>query len=97
MRTPDYQHHCEQQEQQAGISRKAWRRRWAYLINKIYGENPMVCEHCGGEMKVLALITEPKTIDTMLAFLHSYHPDRLPGARQDPSLTYQYRAGPALL
>jgi hypothetical protein len=59
---PQYQHHAEQQEQEASISRKAWRRRWAYLINKIYGENPLVCGHCGGEMKVLALITEPKRV-----------------------------------
>ena len=69
----------------------------AYLINKIYGENPLVCGHCGGEMKVLALITEPKTIDTILAFLRRHHPERLPGASQDPTLTYQSRAGPAVL
>jgi hypothetical protein len=48
-------------------------------------------------MKVLALITEPKTIDTILGFLRRYHPERLPGASQDPTLTYQSRAGPAPL
>jgi hypothetical protein len=31
-------------------------------------------------MKVLALITERKAIDPILAFLHRYHPERLPGA-----------------
>jgi Putative transposase len=40
----------EQQERQAGVSRKAWRRRWAYLIDKIYGEDPLLCPHCGGQM-----------------------------------------------
>jgi len=88
---------ADPQEQECGIPRKAWRRRWAYLINKIYGENPMVCAHCGGQMKVLALITEPKAIDTILAFLRRHHPERLPGASQDPSLSYPSRAGPALL
>jgi hypothetical protein len=48
-------------------------------------------------MKILALITEPKTIDTILGFLRQYHPERLPGASQDPTLTYQSRAGPAPL
>jgi hypothetical protein len=48
-------------------------------------------------MKVLALITEPKTIDSILAFLRRHHPERLPGASQDPSLTYRSRAGPTLL
>ena len=48
-------------------------------------------------MKVLALITEPKTVDTILAFLRRHHPERLPGASQDPTLTYPSRAGPALL
>ena len=43
-------------------------------------------------MKVLALITEPKTVDSILAFL----PERLPGASQDPSLSYLSRAGPGL-
>jgi hypothetical protein len=47
-------------------------------------------------MKVLALLTEPKTIDTTLAFLRRHHPDRPPGASQDPSLIYPSRAGPAL-
>jgi hypothetical protein len=69
----------------------------AYLINKIYGENPLVCPQCGGEMKVLALITESKTIDTILGFLRRYHPERLPGASQDPTLTLPVRAGPAVL
>ncbi|HEX9640196.1 MAG TPA: hypothetical protein VGB13_02665 [Candidatus Krumholzibacteria bacterium] len=60
-----------------------------YLINKIFGENPLVCAHCGGEMKVLALITEPRAIDTILAFLRRDHRERLPGASQDPTLSYQ--------
>jgi hypothetical protein len=47
-------------------------------------------------MKVLSLITEPKTIDTILV-LRRYHPARLPGASQDPTLTHQSRAGPAVL
>jgi hypothetical protein len=48
-------------------------------------------------MRVLALITDPKTIDTILAFLRQCHPERLPGASQDPTLTHQSRVGPALL
>jgi len=47
-------------------------------------------------MKVLALITEPKVIDTILGFLRKYHPERLPGASEDPTLTLRVRAGPAV-
>jgi hypothetical protein len=25
---------------------------WAYLIKKIFGEDPLVCQHCGREMNV---------------------------------------------
>jgi hypothetical protein len=76
--------------------RKGWRRRWAYLIQKIFGADPLVCRKCGGEMKVLALITEPKQVDAILVFLRRYHPERLPGASQDLSAAYQARAGPGL-
>ena len=48
LRTPQRLQHSEQQEQQAGIFRKAWRRRWAYLIKKIFGEDPLVCRTAAG-------------------------------------------------
>lgn len=82
--------------EEAPAYRKAWRRRWAYLIQKIHGQDPLVCQQCGGEMRVLGLITEPKQIDAILAFLRRYHPERLPGASQELSATYQARAGPGL-
>jgi hypothetical protein len=32
--------------------RKAGSTMWAYLIKKIFGEDPLVCQHCGREMNV---------------------------------------------
>jgi hypothetical protein len=33
-------------------------RRWARLIKKIYEISPLVCKKCGGEMKVISVITD---------------------------------------
>jgi len=31
---------------------------WARLINKVYEVDPLICPHCGGEMRFLAVIKE---------------------------------------
>jgi len=42
---------------------------WARLISKVYGEDPFVCPHCGHQMKVLAVITDPLELDKILRHL----------------------------
>ena len=46
--------------------RRALSKRWAELIYRIYDVDPLTCSHCGGEMKILAFITEPAAIQKIL-------------------------------
>ena len=45
------------------------RRSWAQLIKRIYEVDPLVCPSCGGEMKVVAFITEHEVVDKILRHL----------------------------
>jgi len=45
------------------------KRRWAELIRLIYAVDPLACPRCGGPMRVIALIQEPKVIDRILSHL----------------------------
>jgi len=42
---------------------------WAEMIRKVYEVNPLLCPECGGEMKIIAFIEEPKVIDRIIAHL----------------------------
>jgi hypothetical protein len=46
----------------ASLEWRAARRRWAQLIRRIYEVDPLVCPRCGGEMLIIAFITEPRVI-----------------------------------
>ncbi|MEJ2188365.1 MAG: transposase [Acidobacteriota bacterium] len=61
---------------------RALRRSWAQLIKQIYEVDPLVCPSCGGEMKVIAFITEHDVIDAILR--HLQRKDRQ-AARAPPS------------
>lgn len=37
----------------------AARSRWARLIARIYEVSPLACPDCGGEMRILAVLTDP--------------------------------------
>ena len=63
-------------------------RRWAVLITRIYEVDPLVCPKCGGTMRVIALIQEPKVIDKILKHLRTKGRD----ARAGPWATAE-RAG----
>jgi len=45
---------------------KTRRRSWARLLRRIYELNPFVCPRCEGEMKIIAVITEPGVVDRIL-------------------------------
>ena len=45
------------------------RRSWARLMRKILEVDPLVCARCGVEMRVVAVITDPKVIDRILEHL----------------------------
>jgi len=48
------------------FNRAEARHRWAELLRLIYEVDPLVCPRCGGPMRVVALIQDPKVIDKIL-------------------------------
>ncbi len=49
--------------------RQAQRRAWARLVRRVYELNPLVCEKCGGEMRIISAILDPAVITTILEHL----------------------------
>ncbi len=49
---------------------------WAALIKKIYEVDPLVCEKCGGFMKIVAFIQDQAEIKKITTALHlpDFHP-----------------------
>ena len=61
------------------------RLRWAQLLARIYEVLPLLCPSCGGEMRILAFLTEPVTVRTILVHLELPHcPPPLTPARGPP-------------
>ena len=42
---------------------------WARLLRRLFEVDPLLCPACGAEMKVVAVITEPRVIDGILRHL----------------------------
>jgi hypothetical protein len=59
------------------------RRRWAELLRRIFEVDPLACPRCGTEMRIVAFITEPTTIDRILEHLRRSAPTR-PRQRAPP-------------
>jgi hypothetical protein len=51
------------------ISNKASRLSWARLIQKVYEVDPLICEKCGHEMKIVAVITNSQEVRKILECL----------------------------
>jgi hypothetical protein len=70
-----------QQEDEPAISparKQALRRRWADLIRRVFELNPLLCS-CGGTLRVVAFITEPRIIRKILDHLKkTANADRAP-------------------
>lgn len=59
--------------------------RWAQLLARIYEVLPLLCPSCGGEMRILAFLTDPPTVQTILLHLDLPHrPPRISPARGPP-------------
>ena len=50
-------------------SNKASRLSWARLIQKVYEVDPLICEKCGHEMKIVAVITNSHEVRKILECL----------------------------
>ncbi|MGB6865051.1 MAG: hypothetical protein WBE11_05115 [Candidatus Aminicenantaceae bacterium] len=42
---------------------------WAEMIKKVYELDPLLCPSCGGQMKIIAFIEDPKAIDKIIRHL----------------------------
>jgi hypothetical protein len=49
--------------------RRAARYPWALLLARIYEAFPLLCPTCGGEMRIIAFITDAPTVRDILAHL----------------------------
>lgn len=48
------------------VSRKAFRKNWARLIQKIYHVDPLICPKCQGKMRVIGAIEDEDVIKKIL-------------------------------
>jgi hypothetical protein len=63
------------------ISRKAFRKNWARLIQKIYNVDPLLCPKCLGSMRIIAFIEDNQIVKKILQHLDLWHVKRKPPAR----------------
>ena len=67
------------------------KRRWAELLRRLFEVDPLACPRCGTEMRIVACITEPATIDRFLEHLRRSAPthprQRAPPRRWTSSVT----------
>ena len=58
---------------------------WAMLIARIYDVFPLVCPQCGGELKIVAFLTEADPIQRILIYIgEPATPPRIAPARAPP-------------
>jgi hypothetical protein len=63
------------------ISRKAFRKNWARLIQKIYHVDPLLCSKCSGSMKIISFIDDSEIIKKILNHLGLWEVKRKPPPR----------------
>ena len=65
--------------------RRVARYAWALLLARIYAVFPLRCPHCGGEMRIIAFITDAPNVRAILAHLGApTAPPRIAPARGPP-------------
>ena len=62
-------HDDAEREVAAWPALRARRRRWAELLRLVYAVDVEVCPRCGGEMRILAFVTEHAVVTRILAHL----------------------------
>jgi hypothetical protein len=66
------------------ISKKAFRKNWARLIQKVYHTDPLLCPKCNGSMRIISFIEDEETIKKILL-----HLDLWMSGNHDPPNLYQ--------
>ena len=59
---------------ESDISRKAFRKNWARLIQKVYQVDPLKCQKCFGKMRIISFIEDEATIKKILVHLKLWLP-----------------------
>jgi hypothetical protein len=55
---------------------------WAEMIRRVYEVDPLICPSCGGRMRIISFIEEPKTIDRIIGHLElTFEAERPPPPR----------------
>jgi len=55
---------------------------WAGMIRKVYEIGPLLCPSCGGQMRIISFIDEPKAIDRIIRHLElTFEAERPPPPR----------------
>jgi hypothetical protein len=57
---------CPPPDIDSDISRKAFRKKWAQLIQKIFNVDPLLCPKCLGSMKIISFIEDEEVISKIL-------------------------------
>jgi len=74
---------------------------WAEMIRKVYEVDPLLCSSCGGRMRVISFIEEPKTIDRIISHLElTFEAERPPPPRvvqQEPLMAAEESGEPLTL
>lgn len=70
---------------------------WAALLARIFEAFPLTCPHCAGEMRIIAFVTDPASIQAILAYIgESIHPPPPAPARDPPAWAGEIDAGEAI-
>ena len=64
---------------------KASRANWARLIRKVFEVDPLLCPKCRSEMKIIAVLTDPKVVDRIIRHLDK----NATAARSPPPISSQ--------
>jgi hypothetical protein len=76
-------HHTEQRRHRRSMS-------WARLLRKVYEIDPLLCSYCGGELKIVAFITELSSVRRFLKGISVEPREPEPLAHSPPELEIVY-------
>ena len=57
---------------------KELKKRWSYLIRKVYETDPLTCPKCQGEMRIISFIDQPDVIKKILQHLGLWEESHAP-------------------
>jgi hypothetical protein len=63
---------------------KEIKKRWSYLIRKVYETDPLICPKCQGEMRIISFIDQPYVIKKILHHLGRWEESEAPAESEPP-------------